>query len=194
MLAGADYTAAIGTLTFPTGTVTGATLNASVLLQNDVLSEDDETFKLTLNAPTAARLGTQTTTTVKILDDDPLRGVSIADATVTEPNGGLVNMTFKVALSAPVKPSLPAVGLTAAAATATEQPEASVILTVRLTTASGCPTRDAVSVSYGTGDATAHAGNDYVATAGTLTFPAGVRRHAAARPKPATRRDQCGEL
>ena len=38
---------------------------------------------------------------MKILDDDPLPVVSIADTTVSEPNGGLVNMTFKLALSAP---------------------------------------------------------------------------------------------
>jgi hypothetical protein len=72
-----------------------------VALLNDALSEDTETVKLTLSAPTGGKLGTPITATVAILDDDDLPVVSIADASVLEPNGGAANLVFKLALSAP---------------------------------------------------------------------------------------------
>ncbi len=96
-VAGSDYTAASGTLTFAPGT-TSQTL--TVLVTGDALDEANETFTVNLANPTAATiadgagLGT-------ITDDDAPPAVSIADATVTEGNTGPVLATFAVTLSAP---------------------------------------------------------------------------------------------
>jgi YD repeat-containing protein len=100
-VAGKDFTATSGTVSFPAGAETGAIQYAKVPLLDDALSEDNEAFKLSLSSPTAARLGTPSASPVAILDDDPLPTVSIADATVTEPNSGSVGASFKLTLSAP---------------------------------------------------------------------------------------------
>ncbi|TGN82610.1 hypothetical protein EOW77_0026365, partial [Bradyrhizobium yuanmingense] len=66
-LAGSDYTASSGTVTFAAGQVT-QTITVPIL--NDATPENDETFTVTLSNPTGATLGAETTTTVKILDND----------------------------------------------------------------------------------------------------------------------------
>ena len=66
-LAGSDYTASSGTVTFAAGQVTQT---ISVPITNDTIVENDETFTVTLSNPTGATLGTQATTTVTILDND----------------------------------------------------------------------------------------------------------------------------
>ncbi len=85
-LAGLDYTATSGSLTFPAG-VTEATL--SVPIADDTLDEDDETFTLTLSnaehavLPAAPAVGT-------IVDDDPPPAISIDDVSVAENAGSAV--------------------------------------------------------------------------------------------------------
>ena len=89
--AGADYTSAAGTLTFPPGT-TSRTLDVAVL--GDLLDEPDETFVVTLSAPTNASLA-DATGTGTILDDDAPPALAIGDLTVAE--GGTA--TFTVTLT-----------------------------------------------------------------------------------------------
>ncbi|WP_088889424.1 DUF4347 domain-containing protein [Leptolyngbya ohadii] len=65
--AGADYTAASGTLTFAPGQ-SSRTITVPIL--EDSLTESNETFTVTLRNPTGTALGAQATTTVTILDND----------------------------------------------------------------------------------------------------------------------------
>lgn len=62
-----DYEVASGTVTFDVGQ-TSRTFR--VLIVDDVYAESSETVNLTLSNPTGATLGTQTTATVTILDND----------------------------------------------------------------------------------------------------------------------------
>ena len=95
--AGADFTAASGTLTFAAN---DATETVTVATVGDALDEADETFTLTLsNASSNALLaggGTTLTATGTITDDDDLPELRVADASATE--GGVVS--FEVTLSA----------------------------------------------------------------------------------------------
>lgn len=53
-IAGSDYTTTSGTVTFPTGSLSGATQAISVPVSNDTLDKDDETFTITLTSPSGA--------------------------------------------------------------------------------------------------------------------------------------------
>ena len=72
-----------------------------------------------------------------------------------------------------VRPSPSTISLTTGAASVTEQPGASVSATVRLSTASGCPTTVPATVGLRHVDATAIAGQDFATTAGVVVFPPG---------------------
>jgi len=93
-IAGADYTAVSGTLTFPPGTVSQA---VSVPVLGDVSDEDDETFTVNLSNPTGASiadgqgLGT-------ITDDDPLPALFAGDCASREGGAGSVPCDFTVTL------------------------------------------------------------------------------------------------
>ncbi len=93
--AGADYTAAAGTLVFAAGETTKT---VTVTVAGDLLDEADETFTLglanALNATIADASGLGT-----IIDNDPLASLSVNDVTVTEGDSGTVNATFTVALT-----------------------------------------------------------------------------------------------
>jgi YD repeat-containing protein len=99
--AGLDFTTTNATLSFPAGSATGSVQTVAVPLREDAISEDNETFKVTLSAPKGGRLGTLTVATVTILDNDPSPLVSISDASLIEPNSGSKGMSFAVRLSAP---------------------------------------------------------------------------------------------
>jgi len=96
-VAGQDYVAASGTLTFPAGT---ATRTVAVAVIGDLLDEPNEAFSLGLTAPANATiadgLGIGT-----ILDNDPPPAVSVGDCAVVEGNTGSVPCSFTVSLSAP---------------------------------------------------------------------------------------------
>ena len=93
-LAGSDYEAASGTLTFAPGE-TAKTIRVVVL--DDGLDEaDEETFVVTLSEPSGAILGTDTATGV-IRDDDEPPVVSVSDAAGDETVGELA---FAVTLDA----------------------------------------------------------------------------------------------
>ena len=94
-VAGADYTAASGTLTFPAGTASGTTQTVSVPILGDNIAEGSETFSLSLSNPAGAMLGTATEV-ITILDDDPTPTLSIAGTSVSEGAGAAV---FGVTLS-----------------------------------------------------------------------------------------------
>ena len=94
--AGIDYVAASGTLTFAPGQTTQS---IAVTVNGDTLSEANETFTVTLSAPSNATIGVGTGTGT-INDDDPLPALSINGASVTEGNAGTVNAVFTVSMSA----------------------------------------------------------------------------------------------
>ncbi|TMP96835.1 MAG: hypothetical protein E6L09_14405 [Verrucomicrobia bacterium] len=91
-----DYTLANGTLTFAPGVTTQ---NIGVTVLNDTLNEDDETIQVALSSPANSTLGSITTHTYTILDNDPVPSLSINNVTVTEGDSGTTNANFTVTLS-----------------------------------------------------------------------------------------------
>lgn len=93
-IAGQDYTAANGTLSWADGETGAKTFSISLI--NDAIFESNETFAISLSNPTnGLALGSVTTSTVTVTSDDaqPLPGsVSIAQPTytVSETGGSLV--------------------------------------------------------------------------------------------------------
>ncbi len=93
---GSDFTSTSGTLTFTSGQ---SSKWISVPILGDTLAEADETFLVTLDSASGATivdgdgLGTITT------DDTALR---VSDATVSEGDSGIRELTFNVTLPAPV--------------------------------------------------------------------------------------------
>ncbi|MBV9495282.1 MAG: right-handed parallel beta-helix repeat-containing protein, partial [Acidobacteria bacterium] len=96
-VAGSDYGATSGTLTFAPG-VTSQVVNVPVT--GDTTNEADETFTVTLTAPTNATIATATGTGT-IVNDDGAPVLSIADASQAEGNSGMSPMVFTVMLSTP---------------------------------------------------------------------------------------------
>lgn len=95
-VAGADYTSASGTLTFPAGTTT-QTFAVTVL--GDTLDELDETVNVTLLAPVNATL-LDAAAIVTLTDEDDTPTLSIGDVSVTEGTAAAQSATFTVSLSA----------------------------------------------------------------------------------------------
>ena len=90
--AGSDYTAASGTVTIAATTTTASVTVASLA---DDTSEQDERFLVQLSTPVNAVLD-DAAAVGRILDDDGLPRLSVADVSVDEDDGPAV---FKVALS-----------------------------------------------------------------------------------------------
>ncbi len=80
-VAGSDFTASSGTVTFPAGT-TARTVPVAVA--TDVIDEDDETFTLALSSPVNATLAPGGPATATIQDDDAPPTVSAMDCAGTE--------------------------------------------------------------------------------------------------------------
>jgi len=97
-IAGSDYTATSGTLSFAAGE-TSKTIDVPIL--GDTQVETDETFLVRLTSATGATIATTQATGTILNDDQPpvLPKLSIGNATVTEGNSGTTNMTFTVTLS-----------------------------------------------------------------------------------------------
>ena len=93
-VAGADYAAVSGTLTFPPGTVTRT---ISVPVFGDVLDEDDETLFLNLSAPVNATIADGQAVGT-ITDDDPLPFLFAGDCAVIEGDVGFTPCAFTVLL------------------------------------------------------------------------------------------------
>lgn len=92
--AGQDYVARTGTLTFAAGE-TSKLINIAV--SGDSTIEGNETLKIVLTSPAGAKIADGTAVGTIVNDDARL---SVADATVTEGNGGISTLAFTVTLSA----------------------------------------------------------------------------------------------
>ena len=96
--AGAEYTAASGTLNFADGDTSES---FQVFVADDALDETDKTVNLSLSVPGGgATLGAQSTAVLTINDDEATPTLSVGDATVTEGNSGTTDAVFTVTLSA----------------------------------------------------------------------------------------------
>jgi hypothetical protein len=96
-VAGTDYQAATGTVTFAPGQ-TAQTF--TVLVNGDTQAEFDEYFGVNLTNAISASIGNNLSYG-NILDDDSVPEISISDASVYEGNRGSRSMTFTVSLSLP---------------------------------------------------------------------------------------------
>lgn len=96
-VAGLDYAATSGILTFPAG---ATSLPLAVPVVADATDEDDETFRLTLSSPVNATLGAPAQATGTIVDDDAAPLVSAADCVGVEGTGAGGSCTVTVSLSA----------------------------------------------------------------------------------------------
>ncbi len=145
-IAGQDYTAASGTITFPAGTTNLSQTISIPILDDNVDDPAEETFHLILRNPTNVlftRSGlTAYSSTINIIEpllEDPptpiLNFSQTAFLSILEGNAGITNAALNVQLL------------------------------------NGVPDKD-VSVDYATQDGTAIAGEDYTETSGTLTFAA----------------------
>ena len=94
-LAGSDYTATSGTLTFQPGE-TSKTIPIAVI--GDATAENDENFQVQLSAATNAVLGSNSATVTLTNDDQPT--ISLSGTSLSEGNFGSSNATVTVSLSA----------------------------------------------------------------------------------------------
>ncbi|KAA2211332.1 Calx-beta domain-containing protein [Teichococcus oryzae] len=99
--AASDFTARTGTLTFTAGE-TSKTI--TVQTTEDTTVEPDETFNVTLSAPSGATLGEKTSAVGTIVNDDqaPLPALSVSNATVTEGEQATFTITLSAAAAGPV--------------------------------------------------------------------------------------------
>jgi hypothetical protein len=96
-IAGGDYTAAGGTLSFAPGEVSKT---VTVVIADDAVTELDETFSLILSSPVDATLGTSTG--VATITNDDAAALTVADISQAEGNSGSTAFIFTVSLSTPV--------------------------------------------------------------------------------------------
>ncbi|MFQ5629655.1 MAG: Calx-beta domain-containing protein [bacterium] len=95
-IAGDDYTAGSGTLSFSSGT-TSQTVTVSVT--DDALDEDDEIFTVELSNPTNATLS-DSLGVATITDNDSSPALAIDNVSLVEPDSNTATMIFTVSLSA----------------------------------------------------------------------------------------------
>ena len=95
-IAGADYTAAAGTLSFPPGTTSQS---IDVPITGDTADEPAETLSVTLSNATEAGLADGVGVGT-IVDNDPPPSITINDVQVQEGTGATTPATFTVTLSA----------------------------------------------------------------------------------------------
>jgi len=115
--AGSDYTSTSGTLSFADGE---GSKSFAVPITNDATYEGNEAFTVTLTGATnGTSIGSPSTETITIVDDEQPPGLSIADASLYEGNSGTTNMTFTVTLTgAAAHPATVRYGTTGNSATA----------------------------------------------------------------------------
>ena len=95
-LAGSDYVAASGTLTFAPGQTS---LPLSVMVKGDTLTEQEEYFYVQLTGATNGNIGNYNFAYGTIIDDDTATTISIGDVTRYEGNSGTTRFVFTVSLS-----------------------------------------------------------------------------------------------
>lgn len=96
-LDGFDYTGASGILVLEAG-APGETIEIGLI--DDLFDENDETLELVLGVPSYGSLE-RASATGTIIDDDALPELLLSGGGVVEGDGGTVDLTFTVALSAP---------------------------------------------------------------------------------------------
>lgn len=95
--AGSDFTATSGSLNFADGE-TSKTFAVPVI--NDILDESNETVSMFVGSVSGSgALGSPSSATLTIADDDPPPSISITDVTLTEGNSGIKLAVFNVTLS-----------------------------------------------------------------------------------------------
>jgi ribosomal protein L35AE/L33A len=97
--AGVDYVTPSGTLNWADGDAASKTF--SVTICSDNIFEGNETVNLALSNATGATLGSQTTATLTINDDETQPTISINDVSLAEGNSGTTSFIFTVSLSNP---------------------------------------------------------------------------------------------
>src|SRR5439155_15969217 len=95
-IAGKDYVATSGTLTFNPG---DTMKTITVPVNGDRTDEDDEYFSVNLSGATNAAVY-DSSGTGTILDNDPPPSITIADASIREGDRGTKTLVFTVTLSA----------------------------------------------------------------------------------------------
>ena len=111
---GIDYGAASGTLDWPSGDTAARTFD--VALSDDALREGNETFGVALSAPTGgASLGAPASVACTIVDDEPVRTLSVADATVAEGGGAALVLQASGASATAMRATLTTANATASA-------------------------------------------------------------------------------
>ena len=153
-LAGLDYVATNGTVTFPPGTILQ---NVFVPVIGDFLNESNETFVVSLANPVNVRLARAQAVGL-ILDNDPPPTLSINDVTVTESG-----LSFPPPPPQPRESGFPG-------------NNSEAMFTVRLSAASG----KTVTINYATANGTALSNLDYLPVQGTLIFLPGVTNQTLA--------------
>jgi Calx-beta domain/WD40-like Beta Propeller Repeat len=125
--AGADYSAAAGSVVFADGETTK---DIVVPLINDTTDEFNETMLLTVSDfnATGESAGSLSASILTITDDDPPPAISISDATVVEGNTGLVSGSVNLTLSG-VSGKPITVSLTQSPGTATQSEDYSFVTT-----------------------------------------------------------------
>jgi hypothetical protein len=96
-VAGKDYTAETGTLTFAAGVTSQ---NVTVPVLSSTQYGPSETFSLKLSNPVGVFVNPPGTGTGTILNNNPPPSMSIADTNVIDPASGTTNAVFTVSLSA----------------------------------------------------------------------------------------------
>jgi Calx-beta domain-containing protein len=97
-IAGSDYTATSGTLTFTPGQTS---TSVSVTIVNDALAEDDETFTSNLSNATGGIAIADAQGVGTIVNDDLDPTVSVGNASVLEGDIGTATLSLPVTLSGP---------------------------------------------------------------------------------------------
>ena len=145
-LAGSDYTATSGTLSWAGGDTAAKSIVVPIL--NDALVEANEQFNVTLAQPSGGATLGASTSTVTIVSEDvaALPGSLQFDGAG---NNGMVTLRFNE----------------------NGTPAAKAIVQIGVTRSGG--TAGAASIDYATADGTATAPLDYTATAGTLSWADG---------------------
>ena len=162
--AGVDYVTTAGTLTFVPGD-TSETLMVTVC--PDTVVEGSETLLVNLGTPTGGAVLGDGQGLGTITDDDQAGGVSFSSATASVPES-VGSVTITVQRSGGTGPSATANNASVPGGSVRPNPPAS-----QAAPGGGAVSPNALtpaSVSFATADQTATAGQDYVATAGTLNF------------------------
>jgi PKD repeat protein/DNA/RNA endonuclease G (NUC1) len=94
-VAGVDYTATTGSITFAPGQTSQS---VTIAINGDRLDEIDENLSLNLTSPVNATIADDRGIAT-IIDNDPVPSLTINDPTITEGDSGTSNLTFTVNLS-----------------------------------------------------------------------------------------------